>query len=280
VADAFAQLASTHPVLRYHQRSGDGSARALSDFWTTDQLHRSQLYQRVYAPLGVEHQMSIELPAPRPTVLGLAVNRGEEGFSARDRLVMDIMRPHLAQAWRTASDRERVAGLLGAASATIDHAGYGAAVLSDPAEELTPGVFALLRNSFGPPGHGPLPAAVEHWLAGRAADGNGLDIRAPLLSDGPGPRVVVRYLAPEANRPGSLVVRELGRQVASRFEALRLSPREAEVTDLVVSGFANQTVAAKLNISPGTVKKHLDNIYAKLGVCSRGQLAALVLHMS
>jgi DNA-binding CsgD family transcriptional regulator len=280
LADAFAQLASSHPVLRYHQRTGDGSARALSDFWTTDELHRSQLYQRVYAPLGVEHQMSIELPAPRPTVLGLAVNRGDEGFSARDRQVMDIMRPYLARAWRTASDRERVAGLLGAASAAIDHAGYGAVVLSAPPEELTPGVFTLLRKSFGPPGPGPLPAAVEHWLAERALGRNGLELRRPLLSDGPGPRVVVRYLAPEGNRPGSLVVREVGRPGAWRLEAMGLSPREAQVADLVTSGQANQAVAVKLNISPGTVKKHLDNIYAKLGVRSRGQLAALVLDMS
>jgi len=48
-----------------------------------------------------------------------------------------------------------------------------------------------------------------------------------------------------------------------------LTPREREVIDLVAAGATNGAVAEALVVSPTTVKKHLDNIYAKLGVSSR-----------
>jgi DNA-binding CsgD family transcriptional regulator len=49
----------------------------------------------------------------------------------------------------------------------------------------------------------------------------------------------------------------------------RLTTREAEIVELVAAGLTNAAVAERLWISPGTVKKHLDNVYAKLGVANR-----------
>ena len=51
--------------------------------------------------------------------------------------------------------------------------------------------------------------------------------------------------------------------------ASRLSAREQEVLDRVADGASNQDVADALGIAPGTVRKHLENIYAKLEVTSR-----------
>jgi DNA-binding CsgD family transcriptional regulator len=48
-----------------------------------------------------------------------------------------------------------------------------------------------------------------------------------------------------------------------------LTSRERDVLDLVAAGATNAAVADALVVAPGTVKKHLDNIYAKLGVSSR-----------
>jgi DNA-binding NarL/FixJ family response regulator len=48
-----------------------------------------------------------------------------------------------------------------------------------------------------------------------------------------------------------------------------LSPREREVISLVYSGMRNADIAARLFIAEGTVKRHLTNIYAKLGAASR-----------
>jgi DNA-binding NarL/FixJ family response regulator len=48
-----------------------------------------------------------------------------------------------------------------------------------------------------------------------------------------------------------------------------LSERESELLQLVAAGLANRQIAAHLVITPGTVKKHLEHIYAKLDVHSR-----------
>lgn len=48
-----------------------------------------------------------------------------------------------------------------------------------------------------------------------------------------------------------------------------LSPREVEVLSLAARAMSNAQVARLLYISEGTVKRHLTNIYAKLGVTSR-----------
>ena len=53
-----------------------------------------------------------------------------------------------------------------------------------------------------------------------------------------------------------------------------LSSRELEVLDLIAAGLTNQQIAARLYVSPHTVKSHARNIYAKLGVSSRTQAIA------
>lgn len=50
-----------------------------------------------------------------------------------------------------------------------------------------------------------------------------------------------------------------------------LSPREAEVMDLVADGLSNGEVAAALFISQKTVKNHVNSLFAKLGVTTRSQ---------
>jgi LuxR family maltose regulon positive regulatory protein len=54
-----------------------------------------------------------------------------------------------------------------------------------------------------------------------------------------------------------------------------LSARELEVLKLIEAGYSNQQIAAKLVISVPTVKRHISNIYAKLGVESRTRAVSL-----
>jgi len=53
------------------------------------------------------------------------------------------------------------------------------------------------------------------------------------------------------------------------LEALGLSPREAEILFWTAQGKTNAELGVILNISPATAKKHLENIYQKLGVENR-----------
>ena len=53
-----------------------------------------------------------------------------------------------------------------------------------------------------------------------------------------------------------------------------LSEREIEVVRLIAVGLSNREIAERLVIAPGTVKRHSNNIYGKLGVRSRTQAVA------
>jgi DNA-binding CsgD family transcriptional regulator len=72
-----------------------------------------------------------------------------------------------------------------------------------------------------------------------------------------------------------LELAELRRRLAGERPApsAALTPREQEILDLVAEGKTNAEVARVLWVAPSTVKKHLENIYAKLGV---GRRAAAV----
>lgn len=59
------------------------------------------------------------------------------------------------------------------------------------------------------------------------------------------------------------------------FGAQLLSPREAEVVQLVLGGRSTRAIANLLGTSEGTVKVHRRHAYAKLGIASQAELFAL-----
>jgi LuxR family maltose regulon positive regulatory protein len=71
-----------------------------------------------------------------------------------------------------------------------------------------------------------------------------------------------------------LVAGETPRPLPIPGSAETLTPREAEVLQLIVQGAGNREIAAALVISERTVKSHVTKILAKLGVTSRTQAAA------
>jgi LuxR family maltose regulon positive regulatory protein len=53
-----------------------------------------------------------------------------------------------------------------------------------------------------------------------------------------------------------------------------LSERELEILKLVANGLSNPEIARKLFVATSTVKRHINNIYAKLNVHTRTQAVA------
>jgi DNA-binding NarL/FixJ family response regulator len=86
-------------------------------------------------------------------------------------------------------------------------------------------------------------------------------------------------------RAAAQAFRDLGavpdaRRAAALLDALRgrrpggLTGREIQVLRLVAAGRTNRAIAAELVISEHTVARHLNNIFAKLGVSSRAAATA------
>ncbi|MGI8992136.1 MAG: response regulator [Bryobacteraceae bacterium] len=82
--------------------------------------------------------------------------------------------------------------------------------------------------------------------------------------------VMRKFAALRDGAPGFNGVRER--------EASPLSNREREIVALVSQGFKNKEMAEKMFISEQTVKNHLHNIFDKLGVSDRLELALYAIH--
>lgn len=82
----------------------------------------------------------------------------------------------------------------------------------------------------------------------------------------------VAWMLSERVTPGTA-----GSRAIRHLPARRATRRETEVLRLVAAGKTNPEVAAVLGVSRHTVKRHLDNLFAKLGLSSRTEAAAYAL---
>src|SRR5215471_17578627 len=67
-------------------------------------------------------------------------------------------------------------------------------------------------------------------------------------------------------------------EAGPRREKPLLTDREKEIVQLVAQGFRNKEIGEKLFISEQTVQNHLHNIFDKLGVSDRLELALYAIH--
>ncbi len=63
-----------------------------------------------------------------------------------------------------------------------------------------------------------------------------------------------------------------------RHKTFGLTPRELEIVATIVAGYANKDIAQKFSLSEQTIKHHLTNIFNKLGVSNRLELALFAVN--
>ena len=91
----------------------------------------------------------------------------------------------------------------------------------------------------------------------------------------------IRQADPNGNAPAP---QASGKSAAAKdpeeaaADASPLSARERQVVELVSQGFKNREIAQRMFISEQTVKNHLHNIFDKLGVSDRLELALYAIH--
>jgi len=66
----------------------------------------------------------------------------------------------------------------------------------------------------------------------------------------------------------------------ARKKRYGLTPRELEIVSAVVAGYANKEIAEHFKISEDTVKHHLSNIFDKVGVSTRLELALFAVNQA
>jgi DNA-binding CsgD family transcriptional regulator len=245
-------LIARHPLNIHCRRTGDFGVRHVSDLYSRRLRVRGEIYPEYFGQLGIVDFTGLALTRSKTHTMNLGFESKGRDFSDRDRLVLELLRPHLSLAHQHARVRRLVTAALVA--------------LENDAEETAPAVILLGRGSidfasrsarrlleryFGQRDAG-LPGELDGWLRDASAR------EKPYTKVRAGRRLVVEA---GGNR-SVLLLRE-------EPNIVPLTSREWDVMRCVAAGMSNAETARLLWVTSATVRKHLENIYGKLGVRSR-----------
>jgi DNA-binding CsgD family transcriptional regulator len=200
---------------------------------------------------GIAHVLctsGIQKTAGLYAVLSLYRADPANPFTEAERQAIEIVIPHVFAAARQA----RVAQLRAATHVSDVH-GQSAAIVNDDGLvlEADPGLVDLLRVEW-PAWTGPhLPP--ELVAAMRAT---------------PSTRIVRERIVVRADAGDGVRLLHVRRAVL----ADRLTPREREIAGAFSLGETYREIGTRLGIAPNTVRRHLGNIYGKLGISSKVEL--------
>ncbi|HEU4907144.1 MAG TPA: LuxR C-terminal-related transcriptional regulator [Solirubrobacterales bacterium] len=271
--EAFAQWSHQQPLVVSHFGGLAPRAEKVSDFLSPRQWKRREIYNDFYRDAGLDWEIAVQIHASPGRISCAAIQRSRADFSERDRALLDLVGPHLRAAHRRVAERAAAASRIALLERGLERHGEGAMLVARDGRLLAAGRRArgLLSEWFpAAGGAGALPAEAGRWLASvRSATATAPDLvrggrrlRAQVFPGGVESLVVLTEPTPPRPSPSRLAAR------------LPVSSREAEVLALLAAGRANAAIAHELEISPHTVARHLERIYAKLGVQSRAAATA------
>jgi DNA-binding CsgD family transcriptional regulator len=256
--EAFWRLRHQHPTCGYRERANEWTtARMISDFTTLKRFRRTEIWDKLYRDDHVVDWIDVGLrPSGRRTRMFLFA-RDHGCYDERDRLVLDLLQPHLQQRYQRVQVAAEAAGALVSLAEQADDPGR--VVLCSRGgviEFASPPARLLLARYLG--GGGRVPGHVLRGLASGQAlavqrDGRRLTLRG-VLSAG-------------------LFVLLLGEE---DLRLDRLTPRQRAILAHVARGETDAQIGEALGIAAATVNKHLERIYERLGVHTRTAAAALL----
>ena len=261
-------------------------AYKISDLVSKKELHSLEgLYQQFLRLLGVEEQILFFLPNINPdkwselaqadtTLTGFILNRSQCNFTERDRLILNLLRPHLFQAYCNAQQYQHLAQELNQLQQSLHHLGVVMIDMEGQIQSIAPQAAIWLETYFSKPtGSLKLPDHLWSWIKHQVTiltQTTDLPLAClPLHIEQAGRELVIRLVIDPLGTHYILLLEEQTRSCLQSLALLGLSQRETEVLSWVIQGKDNKTIASQLNIHISTVRKHLENIYLKWDVQSR-----------
>jgi DNA-binding CsgD family transcriptional regulator len=290
------QVASSHwrehPIVQNMPLTLTGAYK-ISDFMTSQQFHHLEgLYQQYLRVVGCEDQMVMFLPTITPqscneylqadlSLAGIALNRNQRNFMERDRLLLNLLRPHLFQAYFNAQRYQQVQQRLIQLQQSLTHLGLIILDTSGQIDFITPQASQYLQAYFSKTLElNQLPTLIWAWIRHQVTSTQTLDKPTscvPLRIEQNGKQLVIQLVVESLQGRYLLLLEEHILSILPSLELLGLSARETEVLFWLMRGESNQTIAKHLGVHLSTVRKHLENIYRKLGVQSRTEAIAQAL---
>jgi len=109
--DAFDRHFFAHPLVREHGRNPAAVTKRIADLVPASEFRCTPLYDEYYRVIGIEHVTAVPIYVDQRFLVSFVLNRGAAAFSDRERELLDIVRPHLANLYRlsVAVDRANAA---------------------------------------------------------------------------------------------------------------------------------------------------------------------------
>ena len=275
-----------HPLFGYMSRTRDKSAAAISDFIKLRKYQETPYIREAppeWLQRGYVDEIAISLGGKnQSSLLGGFEISVRPNHSARVKQVLNVLRPHLRQAFLNSVAVSQLKRELSSITHAVELMDRGVVVLKEAGRIglMTPQAHEWLKEYFGPSRLGQLPEELRRWVRSRqeAATNESaiVHVREPLRVEREGRILVVRLVADGSNEFLLLEEKRGGATVEELQERFELTRREAEVLYWVAEGKSNAAVATILTIKPKTVEKHLERIFLKLGVENRTEAATMV----
>lgn len=275
-----------HPVAKNYCQTMDGQALAISDFWNEREFQRRTDFYAFFQSVGLEDQMAIYFQIPTignadqfhqgQDHLTLSISRDRRNFSERDRLILNLIRPHLEQAYQNIAAFTQVQKELIQLNQATEQVGLIALFMDGKVEWISQKAGELLHKYYPLSKlSNSLPDILQRWVNHQISlliQSNEIPSALhPLYLEQNGSRLMVRLNYHEALQRIYLLLEEIQPHTFSLqyLEMLGLTKREAEVLFWVTRDLSTHEISQMLGMSDRTVKKHLENIYEKFGVKSR-----------
>ncbi len=287
VDEISSRLMREHPLINHRLRHPDERALLLSDVISQRDFHRLAIYNELFRHMKIERLLVSTFTASADGILlAVAIARSGRNFSDRDRAVLDVLRPHLAQAWRNASVLSRWQDDLRTLEAGAE-ASLGCAVMIIGGAEIryaSRRALELCNHYLGKIAT-QVPVPIRQWLRGRERRSSGsaaqpLPADAPLLIHAGAHRLTI-HCAGRTGASGTVLLLEedSADEPAEALTVLGLSRREAQVLLWVARGKTSAEVGTILDVTRRAIDKHLEHIFDKLHVENRTAAAGIALEV-
>lgn len=264
-----------------------------TDFATASQFKGLAIYNEYYRYLDVETQINLTIPVSQEKVTIFTLSRKSPDFSERDRLILTLLRPHLINAFRNVTELGRIILERDLLQKGAEAERQGAVLFQSDGMILCISPFAkeMLERYFDAAlvEGDTLPGRLMQWFKAEAnppsppfkkGDSGGFlkqVEREPLTIEKEDRCLKIKLLNDFSTGDYILVMTEKDASlILQNLQGYGLSCRETEVLKWLSQGKSNLVIAIILGMSKRTVDKHLEHIFAKLGVETRAAAAAVM----
>lgn len=270
----------------------------LDDDMTGEALEASRFYQEIMAPADIRHMSGLLFWENQHffSHIGLARSAARGPFTDAERKVIGEMHPHFAAALIRVKSIDRLKFVTTLIAQSLEYPSDGLVLLdfrqtvifhNGAAEQACrlwrSGPDAAARNRqrgdvFRLPDdmQSAVTGLIQRFLeASRQAAGDGSFVEQMPHPELVGLAARLQVILPRKHSAAPYVRIELSRVLAGdeSVPVFKLSEAEHRVALLVAKGMRNEAVAAQLSLSVNTVRAHLRQVFDKLGISHRGQLA-------